>query len=428
MSGRTLSGCLALTLAAVPLAAQGLRDKIATELFTFGDCGQPLCLDGSQLVGHGDHFIPAQQQGATSIIDFISNAIGLSVANTPLSATSSGTTFQFEGGLPVKTSVSAGPLYAERSQTLGRGRFYIGATVTAQHFQELRGVPVDRIRLNVGHQDVPPTDSLGDPAFENDVIQVDVALDIDLLVTSLVLSYGLVDGVDIGVAVPLVHTSVSGQSAAQVVPFGAPTPHFFSGTITDPVLVALAATSGSATGLGDVAARLKINVAQGRNAGVAVLADARFPTGDEEDLLGSGGFAGRGLAVASARFADFSPHLNVGYVFRDSELQNNAIIGNLGFDQLLGPWATLVIDMLSEWQLGDSKLTVPPPIVLQAPFPRTLESTNIPVRDDDLLGLSVGVKFTTRRGLTIIANGLFPLRDSAMQPYALWTGGLEYNF
>jgi len=40
------------------LAAQSLRDQIRNDLFTFGNCGEPLCLAGA-LPGHGSHFIPA---------------------------------------------------------------------------------------------------------------------------------------------------------------------------------------------------------------------------------------------------------------------------------------------------------------------------------------------------------------------------------
>ena len=62
--------------------------------------------------------------------------------------------------------------------------------------------------------DTPPVDTLGAPFFENDVIGVGVAMDISLLVTTFVASWGVVDGVDLSVAVPVVHTSVQGSSVA----------------------------------------------------------------------------------------------------------------------------------------------------------------------------------------------------------------------
>jgi hypothetical protein len=430
MTRRAALAVAAACLLPAPLPAQNLSDQIV-KLFTFGTCGEPLCLDGSQLVGHGDHFIPAQAAGTGSVISFIENAIGQAVANIPISAASSGVTYRFEGGVPVKTSTSAGPIFAERAQTLGRGRFFIGVNVTGQHFERIRGVSLENLSFNFGHQDVTPVDSLGDPGFENDLIQVQVAMNVDLLVTTAFASWGIVDGVDIGVAVPFVHTSLNGSSVAEVLPIGsgAATPHYFG---TDPqgnpILNAVSSASGSATGIGDVAGRLKINVAQSQKVGVAVLGEARFPTGKREDLLGAGAFAARGLGIVSMRFGDFSPHANVGYVFRDDTLSNNGVLGTLGFDHLLGSWATLAVDWISEWQVGDSKVAIPAPLVYDSPYRREVAVTTIPDQKDNYMSLSVGFKFTTGRGMTFVANGLFPLSDGGVQPSAVWTGGLEYNF
>jgi hypothetical protein len=109
---------------------------------------------------------------------------------------------------------------------------------------------------------------------------------------------------------------------------------------------------------------------QSNKVGVAVLAEARFPTGKEEDLLGSGAFSARGLGVLSMRFGEFSPHANVGYVFRDDTLATNGVLATLGFDHLLGSWATLAVDWISEWQVGESKVRIPEPLVFQSPYAR----------------------------------------------------------
>src|SRR5690242_21535525 len=116
----------ALLAVSVALSAQDLRTRIGSQLFPFGTCGEPLCLAGSLGSGHGLHFIPADQAGSTSILAFLGNAIGASVDNTPITAASSGTTFEFVNGAPVKTSTSSGSVFGERAQTLGRGQFYIG--------------------------------------------------------------------------------------------------------------------------------------------------------------------------------------------------------------------------------------------------------------------------------------------------------------
>ena len=350
-----------------PLAAQTLREQIRTDLFTFGTCGEPLCLAGA-LTGHGSHFIPATQSAAGDILDLLGNALAASVSNTPVGSTSSGVTYQFVGGLPVKTATSGGPIFGERSQTLGKGRFFVGANVSAMHFERLRGVRMDDVEFNFTHQDTPPLDTLGSPFFENDVIGVRVAMNINLVVTTFVASYGLVDGVDLSVAIPVVHTSVQGTSVATIHPAGYPSPHRFAGTDSAPVMTAVATMDGSATGVGDVAARLKVNVVQSNAFGAAILLDGRFPTGNEQNLLGSGKFSGRGLGIVSAKFGTLAPHLNIGYVFRDAQQSNNSVIATAGLDNAVAGWATMAFDLLSEWQLGDSKLKIPGPVQYLMPF------------------------------------------------------------
>lgn len=428
MSRRAVLAILAgATLFHAPLGAQTLQDEVG-ELFSFGTCGAPLCLEGA-LGGHGNHFIPATVAGTGNMISFVTNAIGTAVGEIPLSASSGGTSYRFEGGIPLATTTSAGPIFAERAQTLGRGRFFLGLNVTGQQFSRLRGIRMDNLQFNFGHENTPPSDTLGSPVFENEVISVRLAIDVNLLVTTAFASWGIVDGVDLGVAVPLVRTSLSGSSVAQILPFGSGTPHRFGTDVNgDPVLTAVSSAEGASTGIGDVAARLKINIVQSGKVGVAILGDARLPTGDEKNLLGSGAFSGRGLGVVSLRFGEFSPHANLGYVFRDDTLKNDGIIAIAGFDHLLASWATLAVDFLSEWQVGDSKLSVPPPIVYQTPYARTVATTDIPNQRDDLLAASIGMKFATARGITLVANALFPLRDSGVTSATVWTAGLEYNF
>jgi hypothetical protein len=411
----------------LPLRAQSLREKIRTDLFTFGNCGEPLCLAGA-LPGHGSHFIPATRSAAGDILDLLGNSLAASVANTPVGATSSGVTYSFVGGLPVKTSTSGGPIFGERAQTLGRGRFFVGANITGMHFERLRGVRMDDILFTFTHDNTPPTDTLGSPYFENDVIRVRVAMSVNLIVSTFVASYGVVDGVDLSVAVPVVHTAMQGTSVATIIPAGFPSPHRFGGTDSMPVMTAVAGMDGSATGIGDIAARLKVNLAQSNAFGVAILMDARFPTGNEGNLLGSGGFSGRGLGIVSAKFGTVTPHLNLGYVFRDAKQSNSSIVATGGFDNALAQWATMAFELISEWQLGASKLRIPGPVQYQAPFPHSVDPTNIPGQRDDFLSASVGFKFQTPRGILLTTNALFPLRNAGMQPSVVWTGGLEYNF
>jgi hypothetical protein len=134
-----------------------LRDRL-NDLFSFGTCGKPLCLDNSVNAtnGHGDHFLPDLAASNGALITFLNDAISATVSNFPLPASGSGVTFKFVDGLPVKTSTSLGPVFGERAQTIGKGRFVIGSNLTGINFSSLRGVPLNGLLLTFTHDDVPP--------------------------------------------------------------------------------------------------------------------------------------------------------------------------------------------------------------------------------------------------------------------------------
>lgn len=442
---RTVWGVVFAALVASPLPAQGLIAKIS-ELFIFAPGEQPLFLGGSgdpnnpaNIRIHGDHFVPSANGANGTIIAFLTTSVAGSVANIPVSAASGGATFRFEGGTPVRTSVSAGPIFAERAQTLGKGRLFVALNHTQLDFATLRGVPLDNLHLTFTHQNVnfPGCDSvahgdcslMGIPTVENETIDLTLALHVNVAVTSFLVTYGVTDRLDAGLVLPIVTTSLEGSSQAQIVPFGGPPAvHFFGGTPTNPILTASRQVSGSATGLGDVAARIKYVVRDAQPVSIALLAEGRFPTGSKDDLLGSGAFSARGLAVVSARLHDFSPHVNVGYLHQGQSETNDYVLATAGFDHLMASWATLSADVVSALQVGNGHLSTPADVIIQAPYRRVIHPTDIPDSRDDIVDASLGVKLQTREGAIVVANGAWPINRGGMRPNFTWTLGLEYAF
>jgi hypothetical protein len=427
---RALGVSLAALLAIAPAARaqtaarQGLRSQLE-QLFVFGSCGEPLCLDVPG--GHGSHFLPAVQTGQTSVVGFITESVARGAANIPISATSSGATYAIVGGLPVRTSTSAGPIFSERSQTLGRGRFFLGTNVSGVQYSTLNGVPTDDLRFAFSHENVG--DSLrGEPDWENDIIDMQMQLDVSQLVASVFATWGITDFMDIGVAIPFVRVGVQGTSTAQINAFGPGTPHYFAGDATNPVIRATSVVDASAAGLGDIVGRLKVNLGQSSRFGAALLGEVRFATGDEEDLLGAGSTNARGMAVAGMQFGSMAVRTNAGYIVRTGELATDAALVTLGFDNQMTSWATLAFDLLSDWQVGESPLTLPGAIALDTPYVRTIPATNIPYRREDRLDASLGVKFNVRGGTVLVLNGIVPLKQSSLQPNFIWTVGLDFNF
>ena len=386
------------------------------------------------------HFVPSAVAGNATIISFLTNSISTNVANIPFSASSGGETFRFEGAAPVRTSISAGPIYAERAQTMGRGRLFVALGRSGLTYTTLRGVPLDNVKFTFTHANVdfPGCDSIfngdcsiyGVPELENETIDFNLSLDVSVAVTSLLHDLRRHQSDRLRRRRAVRQTSLRGTSNAAIVPFGVnrPPPHFFSGTEDNPVFTASRFSEGSSSGLGDVSARVKVNLREATPVSIAVLADGRFPTGSEADLLGAGSvFAARARhRVGAARV--LLPHVNVGYQWRSDSLATDAFLLTAGFDQLLAPWATLAADFISEFQVGTSHLAVPSDVTIDAPFKRTIDASSIPEERDDLLDVSFGMKFTLPAGVTFLTNGIFPLNRGGMRPDVLWTVGAEYAF
>lgn len=426
-------------------AQQSMRDKVA-DLFIFSGGSNPLFLGGTadpnnpaSVRAHGEHFIPSAVGQNGSIINFLTLAAGQSVANVPIGATSSGETFRFEGGAPVKTSTSAGPILAERSQTLGRGRVIVGVGRTSVPFTTIRGQDLNNLELFFTHQNVDfaTCDSIqggdctqmGLPLLENEIIHVKLRMSMDVSITSFYATYGLFDFLDVSFVLPLVSTRFRGISEATIIPFGGTTAtHFFAGTPADPVLAATRAVDGSAFGVGDVGVRTKVLVRQTQKASLAVFGDARFATGDENDLLGAGYFSARGAAAITGSFGAFSPHINAGYLYRKTESASDAVLGTVGFDHLMSSNVTLAVDVLSSLQVGEAKFRLPQSVRIDYPFERVVQPTSIPDTRDNIVDGSVGFKISHASGATAIVNALLPLNAGGLRGRKVFTLGLEYGF
>jgi len=437
-----LCGFLVAALVAPSVAApQETMQDVINRLFVFGGGDDPLFLVGTAgqeaTAVHGEHFIPAAVSANGTVLDFFNSSLAANIANFPLSSTVASQTFEFIDGVPTPTSNSFGPIFAERAQTVGRGRLNAGVNFSRLRFTEIRGVDLDAVRLSFVHEnsDFPNCDVIfggdcsvwGVPGFENDVIDLNLDLDIDADVFAFHATFGLTDWLDLSVALPVIDMEIRGTSIGQINVTTNPPFHFFGGTQDDPVLEASTQSFGSTTGIGDIATRLKARVIRGDSWDLGVLGEVRAPTGREEDFLGTGELNAKGLLILSGTFDDFSPHSNIGFEYRGSDLDQNELEVIAGFDQRLSNWATLAVDFLGAFKVGDEKIGFPQPVRLEAPFQRDIRVTNIPDVRDDILDGSFGFKFRTDGGLLIITNVLVPLNDGGLRSGPIPTLGVEYT-
>jgi hypothetical protein len=133
------------------------------------------------------------------------------------------------------------------------------------------------------------------------------------------------------------------------------------------------------------------------------------------------------MAVFSSQFGTFSPHVNIGYYYRGTDLGNDSFLTTLGFDQALSPWATIAGDVLSEWEVGKDKHHLKQSVAFQFPSARSVDITDIPNTRDNRTNASLGFKFRTGSA-TIVTNALIPILRGGLTPNAVWTMGVEFGF
>jgi hypothetical protein len=283
---------------------------------------------------HYAHFIGSAQ---TTLNQTLSSAIATQLTTLPIVSPSSGFTYKYssEAGAFVRTTTSFGPIYAERAETIGRGKVAFGISYQRFRFSSIDGTSLHNIPAVFSH--VPDTGPGGAPeTYEADVIQTSNNIDLNMDQTMLYGTVGITDRIDVSVAVPLVSVRMGVNSNAGIVRVSGPSftvpgvgtfpnPHQFT---ADPnSLTASFASTGSASGIGDITLRFKGNVWQGKSLGMAVGLDVRTPSGNAQEFLGSGAMGIKPFIAISTVGRRFSPHLNLGYQWNGQSILAGNVTG-----------------------------------------------------------------------------------------------------
>ncbi len=324
---------------------------------------------------------------------------------------------------------------AERALTLGRGNLLVGANVTDLHFENLRGISLEDLQVNVMQRDLPPAGPpLGNPTIEQTYLAVTTRMALDARVANLFFSYGVTDRLDLSVLVPVVHLSLSGFSEAQIVIGEGQDPaagFSFGGPAGDPRLRDFNEVApATATGLGDISLRGKYRVSGTESRwGLAFLGGLRLPTGKEEDFLGSPGTWVQGIGILSLDAgAGFTPHINSGFVRRGGEGQRDAVTLALGFDHRTSNRITFAAEILGQVPLGSNQLVQEEVVIEDVEGnQKTILSSNLPTLRDNQFDGAVGVKL--RLGsFALLGNAIIPLDEGGLRSEVLWTIGLQGGF
>jgi hypothetical protein len=434
---------LATVSAGAPLAAQSfnLRDLLTDFLRE----GITLAPPPEGFPSHAAHFIGDDSPQLLAVQQF-SSQIATQLSSFPLASSSGGFVYQFDPTLGVLTRAtdSFGPIYAERADTIGKGRFNLGINYSHFTFDEINNLSLrdGDVRLVFTHEDTNHDGDNENLFFEGDVITAALRLKIKTDIAAFVFDYGLLDNLDFGFAIPIVSVDMEAQTDAAIERLAtgttAPGIHRFqNGQSTETF-----SQSGNASGLGDILLRTKYRFLSSPKAGLAVALDARLPTGDELDLLGTGVTQLKGFVVGSAHFGAFSPHLNAGYTWSiegsDDIDVADEVNYTVGFDVALGPRFTFVFDAVGRTFLDAQNVRVEdtlfeantttnpaePPNIVSAVLPRLVTETGT---INQVLG-SVGVKINPFGNFLLTLNGLFPLNSEGLQDGFTPLIGIDYSF
>jgi len=428
----------------------------------------------------------------------ITQAVGTRLSQLPIASPSSGISVTYDTAL--KTFVPSsddnlGPIFGERASTIGPHKLFVGFSYQYFKFDSIDGKKLDSIPLSLHANPVPaslippsfdtpacnttgfPADGSydGSPCFVRDYVKTNYNINLKVNQYIVYLTYGLSQHFEISAALPFSNVRMSVVSQATIVPNSfAPQPpfifnrfNFFQPTIAQaapppnisvpncpaaPCFDAVFSDSRSVTGLGDVVVRGKYQFYTGERLGIAGGLDARLPTGDEENFLGSGTLGLKPFVVASYR-GRISPHGEVGY-----ELNGNSLLyGNFiatptvtksglpsrflyvaGVNVAVTKRLTAAFDLYGQRVFGasqlepghlddfgacnDSNCAVVTP---GNPIPTSLVKSDT---DISIVDASLGAKVRLFRHLLVTGNVLLKLNDSGLRAKVVPLAGVSYTF
>ena len=409
-----------------------LYDAVATQnLFD--------ALDFADLLGRPD-LVPANLSAnlANDLTTpaILTGAIQSQLSTFPLGSSAGGFTYTFDAstGAFNRASDSFGPLFAERALTLGRNRFNAGINYQRATFDRFEDKDLSNGEVVFFSEILSPLGDTDDVPFLYSQNTLNLELSTDTV--GLFATYGVMDNLDVGIAVPIVSVDLSASVVNRL--------FFFDG---DPFLDDLIFQGGgSATGIGDITVRGKYKLLDLAGGGLAAAVDLRLPTGDEEELLGVPGTQTEVFLIMSTAVGRIAPHFNVGYTFSSGEDQigdeSNLIFFtgvkqpdefNLtgGVDVAVTSQVTVAADVLVRTLRGFPDLAEGASEVGPG-FPEFVATTDaegmVNERNLNLSYGSVGVKINPWGTLIFSANVLFPLVENGLQDTVMPMFGGDFSF
>jgi hypothetical protein len=430
MNLRVLGAVLCAVMLA-PAAALAQQVPLSQALVRLIQSDIRLAPPPAGFVSHEAHFLPGADQRLAPYL--FNQQLVTQLATFPIGSSSGGFSFSYDTSLGVfqRATDTFGPSFAERALTNGRGKLTFGLNYQRSSYSQFNGQDLEGGNIKFYLKHSPASGAF----FEGDVIEAALSLGLTSNTSSLFVNYGLTDDLDIAVAIPVVSVNMDANVNARVLRLatGADSPvHAFPGGSTS----ATFATSGSKTGLGDLLVRTKYRFKEATGGGMALGLDLRLPSGDAENLLGTGAAAFTGTLIGSTTRGRLSPHINLGFtVAGDGDVVTtpNEFGFKAGAEFEANLAVTFAVDLIGRSLLDAGKLgLVDNTWAYRNAAGQNLQTTLREYERQDgalnLMSMALGGKFKVSGNALLSANVLIALNNAGVTARVTPVVGLDFSF
>ncbi len=366
--GLVLAVSLVVGAMAVPASARSLRDTLGSAQTTVG-------------IAVNNEFDTL----ASNIADTAARSI-------PIISSSAGFTYRYNAAIGAfeRTSDTLGPIFLERPDTLGRGKFNVNVSYQYVQFDQFDGTSLRNLQS-------PDPVVLQTSGGDQVTTRLRYSLRLQNHVTAVSATYGVCDDLDVNLLVPLIETRLAvGVHASGV----------GEGHVHD-----------DAFGVGDILVRTKYQLPRLDWFRSAIGLQLRLPSGNENDFQGTGNFEASPFFYGSTLlWGRVEPHVNLGIDYNTGDVSHSAARYGAGVDVDAHPRIGFAFGFLGRSELGgsaDRRDTL------------FLHSRNGADVREPLLGLdfgrkdffdfSFGVRAVLFRNIMMFANGIYALNDSGLR-------------
>jgi hypothetical protein len=352
----------------------------------------------------------------------IAPALANTVASTyPVGSASSGVTYVYDPKLDtlVRESGVAGPIIGERAETIGKGRFNLSAAFSYVHLTSINGDAMDSLvnKPRVNGQTlifpVPKGIQLADGRFTTFLpVHVVADLDVQAYLLSPSVTYGLTADLDVNVTLPLLRTSLGVTTHAQ-----APDPRFPQFATADGKSFSSDdSLSDASVGIGDLLLRAKYVLLRSDYVDVATGLGLSLPTGDQNNLQGTGTTRLQTTLVLSHVFAGrFEPLFDFGMDYDTNDVSRSVVRWAVGGTYQALEQLSVSVVFLGRNELGAQSAPIPTPFFFQ-------------IERNDIYDASVGLRWRFADSGLLSLNALVPLNQDGFRPEAIPTLEASYAF